>query len=58
MATAHPYKFLETVEPNLHHKELIPVPKQFSNIIDKKEKFDIIENSISEVKNYILVKIQ
>ena len=58
VATAHPYKFLETVEPNLHHKELIPVPKQFSNIIDKKEKFDIIENSISEVKNYILVKIQ
>ena len=57
VATAHPYKFLETVEPNLYHKELIPVPKQFSNIIDKKEKFDIIENSISEVKNYILGKI-
>ena len=45
VATAHPYKFLETVEPNLYHKELIPVPKQFSNIIDKKEKFDIIESA-------------
>ena len=58
LATAHPYKFLETVEPNLFHKEIIPVPKQFSNIMDKKEKFDIIKNSISEVKNYILGKIK
>jgi threonine synthase len=58
LATAHPYKFLETVEPNLFHKESIPVPKQFSNIMDKKEKFDIIGNTITEVKNYILGKIQ
>ena len=58
LATAHPYKFLETVEPNLFHKESIPVPKQFSNIMDKKEKFDIIGNTITEVKKYILGKIQ
>ena len=57
VATAHPYKFLETVEPNLFYKESIPVPKQFSNIMDKKEKFDIIGNSISEIKKYILGNI-
>ena len=57
LATAHPYKFLETVQPNLFHKESIPVPRQFSNILDKEEKFDIISNSNKEVKNYILGKI-
>ena len=58
LGTAHPYKFLETVEPNLYYKKSIPVPKQFSDIMDKKEKFDIIGNTITEVKNYILGKIQ
>ena len=58
LGTAHPYKFLETVEPNLYYKKSIPVPKQFSDIMDKKEKFDIIGNTNSEVKNYILGKIQ
>ena len=27
-----------------------------SNIIDKKEKFDILDNDISKIKNYIIEK--
>ena len=54
LATAHPYKFLETVK-KATGKELSP-PPQLSNIVDKEEKFDIIENNISKIKNYILEK--
>ena len=52
LSTAHPYKFLETVK-KATGKE-IKAPTQLSNIIDKKERFDIVENSISKVKKYIL----
>ena len=54
LGTAHPYKFIETVKKAIG-KEIEP-PHQFSNILDKKEKFDIIDNNILEVKNYILGK--
>ena len=54
LATAHPYKFLETVK-KATGKELSP-PPQLSNVVDKEEKFDIIENNISKIKNYILEK--
>ncbi|MDB3858038.1 threonine synthase [Pelagibacteraceae bacterium] len=55
LATAHPYKFLETVK-KATGIEITP-PPQLSNIVDKKEKFDIVDNSISKIKNYILKKI-
>ena len=55
LATAHPYKFLETIK-KATSKEL-KVPKQLEKISDKKEKYDILENKISDVKNYILKKI-
>jgi threonine synthase len=54
LGTAHPYKFLETVK-KATGEELSP-PSQLSNKLDKKEKFDIIENNISKIKNYILEK--
>ena len=54
LGTAHPYKFLETVKKAIGKE--INVPTQLSNILDKKEKFDIIENNISKIKNYILEK--
>ena len=54
LATAHPYKFLETVK-KATGKE-IKAPSHLSNIVDKEEKFDIIENKISKIKNYILEK--
>jgi threonine synthase len=55
LGTAHPYKFLETVK-KATGKE-INAPSQISNFVDKKEKFDIVENNISKIKNYILEKV-
>ena len=54
LGTAHPYKFLETVKKATNME--IKVPSQLPNLIDKKERFDILENNISKIKNYILEK--
>ena len=54
LGTAHPYKFLETVKKATGRE--ISAPPQLSNILDKDEKFDIIENNISKIKDYILEK--
>ena len=35
----------------------IKIPSQLSNTLDKKEKYDILENNLSEVKNHILERI-
>ncbi|MDC1095996.1 threonine synthase [Pelagibacteraceae bacterium] len=55
LGTAHPYKFLETIK-KATGKESKP-PKQFTNLLDIKEKYDILENKTSNIKNYILEKI-
>ncbi len=55
LGTAHPYKFLETVKKATGKD--VNLPSQLSNIIDKEEKFDIVENNISKIKNYILEKV-
>ena len=55
LGTAHPYKFSETIKKATGKK--IEPPKQMNDILDKKEKFDILENEISTIKNYILKKI-
>tara|TARA_B100001996_G_scaffold353212_1_gene314413 strand:+ start:1 stop:771 length:771 start_codon:yes stop_codon:yes gene_type:complete len=55
LGTAHPYKFLETVK-KATGKE-ITVPDQLLNITDKREKFEIIDNDIFKIKDYILEKI-
>ena len=55
LGTAHPYKFLETIK-KATGKEIKP-PKQLANIIDKKEKYDILENNVLNVKNFILGKV-
>ena len=55
LGTAHPYKFLETVK-KATGKE-IDLPSQLSNIRDKEERFDILENNFLKIKNYILEKI-
>ena len=54
LGTAHPYKFLETIK--LATGEDIKAPVQFANLLDKKEKFDILENNTNAVKEYILKK--
>ena len=56
LGTAHPYKFLDTIK--IATGKEVEKPIQLSKIEDKKEKFDIIENSNSQVKNYILSKVK
>ena len=55
LATAHPYKFLETIKMATSKK--VDVPSQMSNILNKDEKYDILENKTMEIKNYILGKL-
>jgi threonine synthase len=55
LGTAHPYKFFETVK-EATGKDL-KAPKQLKKFVDKEEKFDILENNISEVKKYISNKL-
>ena len=55
LGTAHPYKFLETVK--IATGKEVQSPIQLSKVVDKKEKYDILERDISKIKNYILEKI-
>ena len=55
LGTAHPYKFLETIKIATSQK--IETPKQIAHLMDKKENYDILENKINDIKNYILGKI-
>ncbi len=56
LGTAHPYKFSDTIKKAIGKN--LDLPEHLKLNIDKKETFDIIRNSNSEVKNYILGKIQ
>ena len=55
LGTAHPYKFLETIK--MATSQEVESPKQVAHLMDKKENYDILENKIKDVKNYILGKI-
>ena len=35
----------------------IETPKQIEHLMDKKEKYDILENKTTDIKNYILEKL-
>ena len=54
LGTAHPYKFLETIK--LATGEDIEAPAQVVTLLDKKERYDILENKTNLVKEYILKK--
>ncbi len=56
LGTAHPYKFNDTIKKATGKK--LEAPEHLKMNINEKEKFDIISNSNSEVKDYILSKIQ
>ena len=56
LGTAHPYKFSDTIKKAIGIN--LDVPDHLKLNIYKKEKFDIIDNSNLEVKNYILNKIK
>ena len=55
LGTAHPYKFLETIK--LAIGKNVDPPKQFSDLLKKIEKFEIIDNKLEDIKKYILEKI-
>ena len=55
LGTAHPYKFLDTIK--LAIGKNIEPPQQLSGLLDKVEKFEIIDNNLLDIKNYILDKI-
>ena len=55
LGTAHPYKFFETIKKATG--EIINPPSQLAKFVDKDEKFDIVENNNSKIKNYILSKL-
>ena len=55
MGTAHPYKFLETIKAATSQE--VDAPKQIAHLMDKKEKYDILEKKVDKIKNYILDKI-
>ena len=54
LGTADPYKFLETIK--LATGEDIEAPDQVANLLDKKERYDILENKTNLVKEYIFKK--
>ncbi len=56
LSTAHPYKFNNTIKKAIGKN--LDSPEHLKLNIDKKETFDIIGNSNSEVKSYILGKIK
>ena len=55
LGTAHPYKFLETIK--LAIGKNVDPPKQFSDLLKKIEKFEIIDNKLEDIKKYIMEKI-
>ena len=55
LSTAHPSKFPEAIENALGKNE--ELPQELRNVLKEKEKFEILENSLDQVKNYILKKI-
>ena len=55
LGTAHPYKFLETIK--MATSQEVETPKQIAHLIDKKERYDILENKITDIKNYVLGKL-
>ncbi len=54
LGTAHPYKFLETIK--LATGKKLDPPDQFLNKLGKEEKYDMIDNKLSSIKDYILKK--
>jgi len=55
LSTAHPSKFPEAIKNALGKNEELPL--ELRNVLKEKEKFEILENSLDQVKNYILKKI-
>ena len=55
LVCAHPAKFNKSVEKAIKFE--IDIPKELSNLFDKKENMTILNNNTHEVKNFILKNI-
>ena len=55
LSTAHPSKFPEAIKNALGKNE--ELPPELRSVLKEEEKFEILENSLDQVKNYILKKI-
>ena len=56
LATAHPCKFPEAIDKSIGVKPALP--DELKYIMDEKENYDIVSNSLSKTKKYIKEKIQ
>ena len=54
LATAHPCKFPDAVFKAINLKS--DLPKELEFILNEKEDYDIVENNLEKIKNYILGK--
>jgi len=51
LATAHYGKFIDTINESLNRK--VDLPKRLKSLIQKEEKFKVIENNLDLIENYI-----
>ena len=51
LATAHYGKFLNTINKSLEKK--MKLPDKLNNLKSYEEKFDILDNDVEKLKNYI-----
>ena len=54
LATAHPCKFPDAVSKAINFKS--DLPKELEFILNEKEEYDIVENNLEKIKNYITGK--
>ena len=54
LATAHPCKFPDAVSKAINLKS--DLPKKLEFILNEKEDYDILENNLKKIKNYIVGK--
>ena len=55
LSTAHPCKFPEAINQAIQKNENLP--EELNYILGEKENFDIIENNLETIKNYINQKL-
>jgi len=55
LATAHPSKFPEAISKAIN--KTADLPKQFEDILLKKEKFKVLDNNIDKIKKYVKQKV-
>ena len=55
LATAHPCKFPNAIEKAINVKAKLP--KELAFVLDEKENYDIIENNLDKIKQYIKKRV-